>query len=128
MTTQPAKTRIPRDTLSALSPDRIAPPTEIAVDPDVWRGARLWHTISRRDTTTSLQGKVTRRLCGLCGQSLNLVSVLDDDGVEHPYMYGENELTGLTLAHLIQRHGWTRESIPIDQITYIPMWRDDECR
>ncbi len=77
--------------ISAVPP--AAPPAAFAVTDEVWAAVRDFHTH-------------LHRLCGLCGQSINIVSC---DDVE--FRYSAAQLDGLVLAHLVQRHGWTRESI-----------------
>lgn len=70
-----------------------APPAGFAVTAEVWAGVRKWPTC-------------LHRLCALCGRSIN-IAAYDDVA----YQYTPQELEGLVLAHLIQSHGWTRESI-----------------
>lgn len=97
-----------RRELAALSTERVVPVPEFAVTAQVWSGVRRWLTVLR---TKLDQVDTVHRGCGLCGQSINVDSV---KGVK--YEYSSTELDGLVLAHLIQRHGWTRETIPVDQV------------
>jgi len=86
------------DDLSQLSGQLVEPPAEFAVSADVWTAVRDW------PTQLADRGGQIHTVCGRCDQS---IMVMAKDG--QAYSYAELDQDGLTLAHLIQRHEWTRE-------------------
>lgn len=85
-----------------LGKEQVAVPEQFAVSEAVWAGVREWNTALR------LAGDdigTVRRTCISCGQSINVA--WNNRGV---YEYTGEQLDGLVLAHLIQTHGWTRET------------------
>lgn len=89
--------------LKRLSEERVAPPSEFAVAAHVWEGVRSWETVLRpaHDAVHTVN-----LVCGECGQAI-MVSWNDKGRFE----YNQDQVDGLKLAHLIQAHGWTRETI-----------------
>ena len=89
--------------LKKLSEERVVPQPEFAVSESVWDGVRSWETVLRpaHDAVHTVN-----QVCGECGQAI--VVLWNDKG---RYEYGQDQVDALKLAHLIQAHGWTRESV-----------------
>lgn len=88
--------------LQAVSEERIRPDPAFAVSESVWAALRSWDT---RTTPDPDRPGWAYRVCGECVQAVN--TAWTPRGV---YRYSAAELEGLLLAHLIQRHGWSRET------------------
>jgi len=87
------------DDLSTLSGQLVEPKAAFAVPAEVWDSVRAWpvdHAV--RDGQVHV-------VCGDCRQSV--LAITGKDGTL--YTYAELDQDGLLLAHLIQRHDWTRE-------------------
>jgi hypothetical protein len=92
----------PVDDLRQVGGNRVAPKPEFAVAPHVlWAAANDGYLLPNRDEESG----DWHHSCVMCGQSVAVMST-----VMGQYRYTEEQLTGLTVAHLIQRHGWTRET------------------
>jgi hypothetical protein len=76
----------------------VTPPAECAVPEHVWNAVDLWLTYERSEV---------HQTCGLCGQTLFILNRNGD-----VYAYNRDQIRGVTLAHLIQAHRWTREGAP----------------
>lgn len=92
-----------REALRRLSEERVVPGPEFAVSEQVWDGVRSWETVLRPNRDAA---HTTQYVCGECGQGIAVA--WNDKG---RYTYSQDQLDGLKLAHLIQQHGWTRETV-----------------
>lgn len=91
-----------RKTLAGLSEERVVPDPEFAVAQQVWDAVRLWETALR--PAHDVAGTV-HHVCCACGQG-----IYPAWNARGRYSYTDEELDSLKLAHVIQRHGWSREA------------------
>lgn len=84
-----------RDDLRGISDERVAPGPEFAVSDEVWRAVK--YVILR---------PASWLCCGLCRQGI--VQTMWD---HTSYATHDGEVDSLILMHMIQRHGWTRETV-----------------
>lgn len=95
------------DDLRAVSEERTPLPSGFEIATEVRAAALTWPLQARRRTDMVCGAQVTRgTVPGICGQAVVPVS---QDG--ELYEYTDEEREGLLLAHLMQRHGWTREGV-----------------
>jgi hypothetical protein len=94
--------------LRAVSEERVPLPDQFAISQDVLDAAQVWPTAARRRIDIVCAQHIQRGggQPGICGQ---IVLPVSQDG--ELYEYTDEERQGLVLAHLMQRHGWTRETI-----------------
>lgn len=91
------------DDLRAVSEERVALPEGFEISKFVRRAAAAWPLL-RQERVDMVCGGVSRsgRPCAQV-----VVPVRLGDGT---YEYSAEEYEGLVLAHMMQCHGWTRES------------------
>lgn len=96
-----------REALKNLSTERVSFPHEMAVSDEVWAALAA----IRFPILVEENGTDTYYNCPECFQGI----APDRLGSKGMYSYTEDELNGLKLAHMIQRHGWTRETPNAEQ-------------
>ncbi len=91
-----------REELKNLSEERVGFPREMAVTDRVWAAlARIHFPVLVEENGLDFYYN-----CPECFQGI-APEYLTSKG---RYSYTEDEMNGLKLAHMIQRHGWTRET------------------
>lgn len=88
---------------------RVVPPPEFAVPAPVWDAVRDWPTGHRATAWTNpiFDDHDQYLTCAVCDQA---ITIEVREGV--PYRLAPEQVEGLTFAHLVQVHGWTREGAP----------------
>lgn len=93
------------DGLQTVSEERVPLPPGFEIAQHVRGAAAMWplQRIERVDMVCGYRAGLGGRSCGQV-----IVPVRMDEGL---YEYSDEEYEGLVLAHLMQCHGWTRETI-----------------
>jgi hypothetical protein len=95
------------DDLRAVSGERTHLPEGFEIATEVRAAAMMWPLTDQRRIDMVCNHQVDRGgHAGRCGQ---VVLPVSRDG--DLYEYTDEEREGLVLAHLMQRHGWTREVV-----------------
>lgn len=109
---QRGSTGTPEELAAVESKPRVQVDPAFAIAPHVLAAADRW----AMDVDRGDDG-VERLRCGQCRQAVAVLGTSTPHanpqqirpGLPGSYHYDDEQLRGLVLAHLMQRHGWTRE-------------------
>ena len=94
-----------REALKNLSEERVTFPEEMAVTDHVWEALA--------EMVFPLVPTGENRYDAFCARCDQPVFPVERKGVK--YAYSIDQMNGLKLAHMIQTHGWTRETPNAEQ-------------
>jgi hypothetical protein len=95
-----------REQLRELGDERVPLQPGFHINAHVLQQAAQWPLIWRDEPATDQQPATVYYACQACEQAIAIARK-----GQGTYQYGTEEFAGLVLAHLMQRHRWTRERI-----------------